>query len=148
MAIDLDAIAIAIAARFDPSIVTPPAGYADVASSSANPPNQIAALPAILVFADSGVLEQPGNSRHGEHLFRVQLLYSQGVDLELDGPALRKWATVLLYQLQAASQLGGTVADVVISAWRIRRLRWSGLDYSGLELDVRVHTTEGFTVVS
>lgn len=147
---DVDAIATALAGRFASGAVTPPAGYGNVRSSTADLPNQISATPAVLVFADSGVFATGNGTRTGESTYTVRFYFAPTLDGTREQAALRKWATVLVDQLRGAVQLGGLagVTRATVDAWSIGILRYGTVDYAGIELGVTVGTSEAWAAVA
>ena len=148
MAIDFDAIATALAARYAPGLMSPPSGLGALRLSTATLPQQVSVTPAVLVFPDSGTLEYGSSTRQGDALMKLQFLYSMGVDMARDSVALRKWLGVLLDQLRGAAQLGGIVASARVTGWRTVKITYGGDDFNGIELDVAVVTTEAWTATS
>jgi len=148
VALDFDAIAAALAARYAPGLMTPPSGLGAVRLSTADLPQQVTVTPAVLVFPDSGTLEYGSSTRQGDAVMRLQFLYSMGVDMKRDSIALRKWIGVLLDQLRGAAQLGGIVASARVTGWRTVKITYGGDDFNGIELDVAVVTTEAWTATA
>jgi hypothetical protein len=148
MALDFDAVAVALAARYAPGVMSPPAGQAALRLSTATMPQQVTVTPVILVFPDSGTFEYGSSTRQGDALFKLQFLYSMGVDMARDSVALRKWAGVLADQLRGAAQLGGIVASARVSGWRTVKITYGGDEFNGIELDVAIVTTEAWTATS
>jgi len=148
MAIDFDAIATALAARYAPGLMSPPSGLGALRLSTATLPQQVSVTPAVLVFPDSGTLEYGSSTRQGDALMKLQFLYSMGVDMPRDSVALRKWLGVLLDQLRGAAQLGGIVASARVTGWRTVKITYGGDDFNGIELDVAVVTTEAWTATA
>lgn len=146
---DFDAIAQALADRFDPGVTTPaaPAGLTDIRSSTADLPNAAPRCPAVLVFTDRG--EFPGDggghqTRIGVTTFRVQFLLRQGVDLARDESQLRRWLTVLVDRLKVSVTLGGLVSRCAIIGWTLGIIRYAGKAFSGIELTVMAVTSEAW----
>jgi len=148
MAIDFDAIATALAARYAPGLMSPPSGLGALRLSTATLPQQVSVTPAVLVFPDSGTLEYGSSTRQGDALMKLQFLYSMGVDMARDSVALRKWLGVLLDQLRGAAQLGGIVASARVTGWRTVKITYGGGDFNGIELDVAVVTIEAWTATA
>jgi hypothetical protein len=148
MAIDFDAIATALAARYAPGLMSPPSGLGALRLSTATLPQQVTVTPAILVFPDAGTFEYGASTRQGEAMFRLQFFYSMGVDMARDSVALRKWAGVLCDQLRGAAQLAGIVASARVSSWKTAKLTYAGDEFNGIELDVTIVTTEAWTATS
>jgi len=142
---DFDAIATALAARFAGGVATPaaPAGLTDVREATANLPNELGPLPAVLVFTDHGELGRVGNqTRIGVATFRVRFYLALGVDLARDEVQLRQWATVLVDRLKVATTLSGTVTRAAVMSWQIGAMRFGGQEFSGIELVVAAVTSE------
>jgi hypothetical protein len=144
----MDAITIALAARYAAAQVTPPTGYDNVKLSTADLPPEMTPLPTVLVYPDHGDFTdvERNGTRFGSHAFMVRFYYNQIGDIERDMKALRQWLTVLVDQLKAAAQLGGTASVVVarVETWQIGTLHYAGADYSGVELRVGIQTAEGW----
>ena len=146
---DFDAITIALALRFDPSTVTPPAGgYDNIRVSTGNLPNQMVPLPAVLVFPEAGEFRSYPGKRDSTHRFIVRFYYSQTGDLARDTVALRKWLAVLVDQLKLAAQLGGIVTLARVDSYEVGTFPYAGLDYSGIELSVSVVVNEPWAAVA
>lgn len=143
---DLDAISTALATRY--GLVSAPSGQASVRVSTSSLPQTVTMLPAILVFPDEGAFEYGASTRQAESRFKVQFLYSQGLDMARDSVGLRKWVQVLVDQLKGAAQLGGTVAAARVASWRTAKVTYAGEDFHGIELDVDVITTEPWSATS
>jgi hypothetical protein len=146
---DMDAIAVALALRFDPAAALPPAGYDPIRLSTGDLPGQMTPLPTVLVFPSSGSIGYPAaGDRAGEHVFLVRFYYSQTGDLERDMVALRRWLTVLLDRLLGAVQLAGVVHLAQIVGWTIGVFPYAGQEYTGIELAVSIGTNDHYTPIS
>jgi hypothetical protein len=143
-----EAIAAAIAGRFLAAQVTPPAGYANIRSSTANAPGAIGPTPAVVVSLDSFEFETGNSTRVGAQAFFVRFYFDQTSDLERTEPAIRKWVDVLIGQLKASVQLAGLVDRAVISAGKVGILAYGGVDYTGCELTVHTATSEGWVATA
>jgi hypothetical protein len=147
---DFAAIAAALAARYAPGApgVVTPTGARAIRSSTANLPNDMPATPAVLVLPDMGSMVQGNGSRLAGSDWMVRLHYDQvaGGSMDRDQVALLAWLGVLVDVLATDSDLGGTVTVARTVSWKVGILRWSQVDYSGLE--IRVHTvhSSGFAV--
>jgi hypothetical protein len=144
--VNFDAITTAIAARFAAAQVTPPTGLTNVRSSTGDGANNLSALPSVIVTPVSGAFDTGNGTRTAAHEFVVRFYLAQYAlgDVSRDLPRLRQWLTVLVDQLRASVQLGGTVTRAVITSWRLGVLTYAGSDYSGLEIGVRVVTDESW----
>jgi hypothetical protein len=143
-----EAIAAAIAGRFLAAQVTPPAGLANIRSSTANAPGAIGPTPAVVVSLDSFEFETGNSTRVGAVAFYVRFYFDQTSDLERTEPAIRKWVDVLIGQLKASVQLAGLVDRAVISAGKVGILAYGGVDYTGCELTVHTATSEGWVATA
>src|SRR5678815_689158 len=142
---DFDAVAVALAARFAPAAVSPPAGgYVNVRSSSAYPTAALGPLPCVLVVADEGDFISGNGKREAGSEWLVRFYFSQTGTPEKDQKALLKWLTVLVDQTKAAFQLGGTVASAPVMGYRVGLLRFGEQDYSGIELTVHTEVHEAW----
>lgn len=142
---DVDGIATAIAGRYVPAQVTPPGGLGNVRSATADLPNHLTALPAVLVFVDQGEFPGEGGghgTRLGRHRFKVRFYFSASRDLPRELNACRKWTSVLVDQLRTGMQLGGLVVAAAVVGYRIATLPYGGVDHTGVELDVMAQTSE------
>lgn len=147
MALDFDAIAAAIAARFAPGQVVPPGTLTNIRKATADLPQALGQMPVVLVFPDQGAMDTGAGTRAGLHEFIVRFYFGLTRNLARETNACRKWLSVLVDQLKTggAVQLGGLVANAEVATWRIGQLDYAGKTYSGIELRVRVTTTEGWT---
>ena len=110
---DFDAIGVALAARYAPAAVTPPAGgYVNIRSSSAYPTAALGPLPCVLVLPFEGTFESGNGKREGSLDWKVRFYFAQTGTPEKDAKALLKWLTVLVDQTKAAVQLDAAV-DIV-----------------------------------
>lgn len=148
---DIDAISEALAARFAPAQVTPPASLTNIRSSSADVPNQLGALPCVVVFWEESDFDHKVGvgSRFAVLGFKVRFYLEQTLDMERANDRLRRWATVLQDQLKISAQLAGTVNGWArVDGVRAGRLIYAEQPYVGLELDVSVTLTEGWAAVA
>lgn len=143
---DADAEATALAARFAPGVVTPPAGYTNIRTSTADLPQTITKVPIVLIFPDTGAFDTGGGSRAGLHRYLVRFYFGLARNLARETNGCRKWLTVLVNQLKTggAVQLSGVADNCEVADWRIGVLPYAGKDYSGIELGVNVTTSEGW----
>lgn len=144
--LDLDAIAVAIAHRFDPGVTTPPApvGLDDIRESTADLPNALGPLPAVLVFTERGTLKQGGQTRIGVSTYRIRFYLAEGIDLARDEVQLRKWATVLIRRFLVATTLAGAVDRIGVTSWTIGAMHYADTEYSGIELIADAVTSEAW----
>ena len=148
---DFDAIATAIAARYAPAQVTPPAGLGNVRVASTNLPNRLTVLPAVMVFPDQGTFPGEGGghgTRLGRSTFLVRFYFAVTKDLPRELNACRRWLTILVDQLKPSLQLGGIVVSAAVLSWRIVSMSYAGVAYTGIELGVSVQTSEPWSPTS
>lgn len=145
MTVDYNAVAAAIAARYAPAQVTPPAGLANVRVSTANLPNHLTMLPAVLVFLDAGELTPGNGTRLGEGVFLARFYLGAPKSLARDMVKLTKWLGVLVDQHGTGLQLGGLVVAVRTRGWKVGMMDYNGVTFSGIELRLQVVTSEPWT---
>ncbi len=145
---DFDAIAVALAARFAPAQVTAPTGYDPITISSGDLPESMYPTPCVLTFPETGTFRYFPSKRDSTHIFTVRFYFNQTGDLERDMIALRRWLTVLVYQLKVATQLGGIVTGARVMTWKMGTLTYASTQFSGLELGVEVSVNEGWVAVA
>jgi hypothetical protein len=142
----LDGACQALAARM--AITPAPAGYDAIRLGTADLPNQMVPLPAVLVFPDDGEYETGNGTRTGSHGITVRFYYNQSGDLPRDTAALRAWHDALSVQLRDAAQLGGIVTSAAITGYKLGSMSYAGSDYSGIEYKVRVIISEAWSAAS
>lgn len=144
---DVNGISTALAARFAPAQVTPPAGLTNIRKSTADLPQGLTQMPIVLVFPDSGAFDTGGGSRAGLHRFVVRFYFGLARNLARETNGCRKWLTVLADQLKTggAVQLGGLADNCELADWHIGRLDYMNKTYAGIELGVNVTTSENWT---
>lgn len=143
-------IADGLADRFDPSVVTPPAGLKNITTSTAQPPNAIGNTPYVIVWPQSGEVTYTGGMVQGEHEFQVTFYYAKNeADIPREYTALEKWLGVLLRQLEGASKLGlgsSGVMKALPLRWEIGTAVYGGITYEAIILTVHVWTEEAATL--
>lgn len=142
------AIASALAARFAAGAMTAPTGYDAVRVSTALLPNQLPPLPCVLVLPDTGSFDTGNGTRMAASDFLVRFYYSQAGDLARDSAALLAWLGVLVDQLKAAVQLGGLVDRATVEGWTVGLMTYADQPYSGIELRVRVITSDAWAATA
>lgn len=142
---DLDAIGEAIALRYTPANLTPPAGLPAIRSATADLPNQLGALPLVLIFPEGGELNPGNGTRPGRHTFLARLYLAETNDWPRHSKALRRWATKLLDVHGTVAALGGAVVIVRSVAWSIGSMRYEPDTYAGVEVRLEVITSESWT---
>jgi hypothetical protein len=144
-------IADALAARYAPGIVTPPAGLKNITASTARPPNNIPNTPFVIAWAQEGDVGPYGGGQvSGEHRFAVCFYYSKAeADIPREYIALQSWVGVLLGQLHGQTQLGlgALVPEAAVQKWEIGTAVYAGTTYEAITLTVRVKTRESVTLV-
>jgi hypothetical protein len=146
MTLDTYAIATAIAARYAPGVMAPPAGLPPIRQATASPPNGITKTPLVLVIPDSGEVEHiGGGTRRMTHVWLVRFYLALSTDLARDYVALEKWTAKLLDAHLAGIALGGLVTAVRTKSYRVGSMRYGAKDYEGIELRVEAVTTEAWS---
>jgi hypothetical protein len=143
-------ISQAIAARFAPGLVTPPAGMQNIRSSTAGDPARpiqaMPPLPAMIVTPIRGQRDLSRNTtRIFDHFFEARFYYAQSGDMARDLAALNKWATVLVDQLRGAVQFAGTIPYVTrasVDGYHVGYLKFADKDYGAIIFDIGVQTSE------
>ena len=131
-------MAVAIAARYAPAQVTPPTGYDNIRTATADAPGNIVA-PCVIVFPATGTFDPGNGTRIGDSDWLVRFYYETAADLPRQLTALRKWLSVLVDQHLLSMQLGGVVVSVRTMGWNVGVLSYGEQDWAGIEL--RVHCT-------
>ena len=143
---DVHAIATAIAGRFSAANVTPPSGYADIALSTAELPNAITSLPAVLVFPPDGTWSfNAGAARVGDLRFDVRVYLGPMMDNGRNAEMVNKWHSVLIEQLIGNLALGQATNGVThsfITGSNSGMIEYADINYVGLEFEVTVHLVE------
>ena len=146
---DFTAIAAALAARYAPGALTAPTGYDTIRLSTYTPAEAMLPLPCVLVFApESGEFATGNGTRTGTHDWVVRFYYDQAGDLARQAAALLAWAPVLFDQLRAAVTLSGTAISARLASYRIGYMQYAGDDYAGIEMRVRVQTSEAWAATA
>lgn len=151
---DFAAIGAAIAARYAPGTLATPAGEVAIRSSTNKPPDQLGALPLVLIVPAEGSFGTGAKgvggrhgTREGEHWYLAQLFAAQVPDSDLGRAmgSLQAWLTVLVDVHVAQLALGGLVVAVRTISWRVGILRYMGVSYAGVELRLQVVTAEAWS---
>lgn len=144
---DIHAIATAIAGRFAAGNVTAPSGYPNIASSTAEPPDAITSLPAVVVYPPQGSWSYTaGSARTGDLSYPVRIFLGTMHDTPRGATLVNKWHSVLLEQLMgqlALGQASNGVTHSFITSSQAGTLRYADIEYYGVELTVNVHLVEG-----
>ncbi len=139
-------LADALAARFAPAAVTPPTGYKNITSSTAQPPNNIPNTPFVIAWPDHGEFTWiPGNLK-GTHEYLVTFYYSKSEgDIVREYKALEEWLGILIAQIATASMLGLGGSGVLKAEpmrWEIGKSVFAGDTYEVITLTVDISTSE------
>jgi len=142
---DYLAIGDAVAARFAPGVVTPPAGQPNIRLSTARPPNAIPTSPFVVVLIlgtedtwSSGIL-------YGQAQLRVRFHRAKHeADVPREWSALEAWLGVLRGQIFGQWKVGQApvVSKVLIARWTINLLTYAGIEYDGIEGEGTIWTEE------
>jgi len=148
MALDMLGVADALAARYASAVVTPPTGYTNIRGSTARTPNNIPALPFVIVELPQGPLTYQSGRRLGTHTFEVFFLYSRASgDVPRDKVAMLSWLSVLLDQLHAQVKLGLTsVMKALVTTYASVNATYAGQDYYAWQITVQVWTEDSVTL--
>lgn len=152
----IDTIAAAIADRYSAANMPPPGGaptLLPVRMSSADLPNRLTKLPAVLVFVDSGILGAggpPTQARLSVLTYFVRFYLDKRKDLPRETNAIRRWLPTLVGQLQGSVQLGGLsgVARCWTDSYRVGTMQYQRADYAGAEIVVKVKTSIAWAAVA
>jgi hypothetical protein len=143
---DFTAAATALAARYASAQMTAPTGYKAVQLSTFTPPEALPPLPCVFVFApESGSYDTRNGTRTGGHDFMVRFYYDQAGDMARQAAALLKWMPVLFDQLRTSVSLSSTVVTARLESYKTGYITYAGLDYAGVEMTVRVVTSEDWS---
>ena len=142
-------IADALAARYAPGLVTPPAGRKNITAATARPPNAIPNTPFVVAWADSGEVTFPPGVMLGEHEFKVTFYYSKSeADIPREYAALLDWVGILLAQLAGQTKLGVVgVKKAIPMHWEIGMARYADIMYEAITITVHVWTEDNVTMV-
>lgn len=141
-------IADALAARYAPGLVTPPAGRKNITAATARPPNNLPNTPFVIAWADNGdVTFTPGQMK-GEHEFKVVFAYSKSeADIPREYAALLDWVGILLAQLNGQMMLGVVgVMKAIPLRWEIGTMVYGGVTYEAITITVHVWTEDSVTL--
>lgn len=152
MAVDMLAIADAVAARF--ALITPPTGEPAIVGATARLPNGIPATPYIIVLPPSGEMGMsegfPSARIRDVHNFDVYLLLNKASgDLPTDLERVYKWWFPMRYATYSQLKLG--LAPIVMKAAVTGDYEFDSFDYEGQgyhawRFEVRVWTEDTATV--
>ena len=142
-------IADALAARYAPGLVTPPAGRKNITAATARPPNAIPNTPFVVAWADSGEVTFPPGLMLGEHEFKVTFYYSKSeADIPREYASLLDWVGILLAQLAGQTKLGVVgVKKAIPMHWEIGMARYADIMYEAITITVHVWTEDSVTMV-
>lgn len=149
---DFSGDADAIAARFASGTLTPPAGEEAVQVATAEPPNALGDLPAVIVGLSAGELDTGNGSRKGAIEYVARFYLAETADLPREGRRLLKWATVLLDALKGSAQLAGrpNVAVVKVAGFTIPPdgMLYAEKRHAGIEIRIHAVTSESWLAVA
>jgi hypothetical protein len=158
MSLDFDAIAEGLAARYrnitTPTLTVAPTTTPDIPpirSATSNIPNNLPALPIVLVYLREGTVTGPmGGYIKGEHDFDVQFLASRADgDLARRVRVLKAWLGPLLDATYGNLNLDVTgVTKALPTDWVFDVYEYGGTDYEGFVITVRVWTEHVVTVAA
>lgn len=143
MAISLDAIASAVAAKYEG--LTPPTGLTPIRSSTSDLPDAITVTPCVLVMPADGEFRSGNGGREGHHQWLVRFYLEKSANLPRQMNRSRKWLDVLIYVHLTGIQLGGLVAVCRLDSWSVGDMDYAGQSYAGIELGVSTTTSEAWS---
>lgn len=150
MAVDMPAILDAVAARFDPANVIPPAGYGNIRLSTARLPNQMGPLPCVFVFLVGGSFEALRSQRRDSHHEVVIRFYlGQGMDIPRETAAYNAWAPVLTQQLRLMPMIvaeWGETTRAQITDYSVGKVTYAQQEYSCIELTADLFLNEAWSL--
>lgn len=144
---DYLALGTALAYRYDPAVITPPTGYANIVASTATPPNALPRTPYVVVYPNKGtIVVQAGGVYGRPQEYLVNFYYAKAeADLPRETRALQSWLGVLLAATYPAMTLGytdGTVLKAIPVEWTIGELIYAGVSYDGITITIHIFTEE------
>lgn len=155
----------ALAARYQPSVVTAPAGEGPIqrvgvgtlaTHGAQNRPVVLSRFPCILIVPAGGRFENSsgaadgggGGLRVNHSDWTVRFFYRLWPDPTVHPAALQAWLSQLVNLPHVtAAQLGNTVDRVAVESWAIPPdgLLYAGTRYEGIELAVHIRSSESWT---
>jgi len=143
---DINAIASAVATRFQAELIIPPSGYSDPGVATHLLPDAITSTPTVVVFPPEGEFSYAVQKRSGNLEFPVRFYIADTADLPRATQTMYDWAGTLIDRLQTSYDLNQspTVTHAVISNITFGKLNYADEEYTGIEMLVRVHTEEPF----
>lgn len=148
MALDIDAIAEALALRY--ASLTPPTDEPAIRGSTSHPPNALSGTPYVVVWTTGGeVTYGGGGERKGQTEFDVRLYLDIVGDLPRQMARTQKWIGVLLDATHGATKLtlAPTVDKSIPTSWTVGVFEYADKFYEGISVMVRVWTTDTVTLV-
>lgn len=149
---DVQAIAQALALRYDPSNVTAPSGLVNIRLSTERLPDAILKPPTVLVFPPEEQFAYTPGSRQSVQDWPIRFYEAQVTGPGRTVERLYLWRSVLIGQLLPNTLLGqsgdGGVAWAAIVSARIGTLTYGEVDFQGIDMVARVRLAEGITPVA
>lgn len=144
---DFQAIASAIADRFNAAAITPPSGYNDPGTAVYKLPTAITTTPTAVVFPPEGEFSYAAHKRSGNLLFPVRWYIGDTSDLPRATDEMYAWAGTLIDQLEGSFDLdlSATVTHAVVQGVTFGKFEYADKEYTGIEVPVLVHLEEAFT---
>jgi len=150
---DFNAIASAVATRFNSSNVTAPSGETNVRAATHQLPQGIVVEPTVLVFPpEPGAISLTYNAGalSGVAVYPVRFYLWRIRDESRNSVLCLKWLGSLYAQLQGKVQLdlSAYVAHALIRNLGVGRLSYGGVEFEGIELEAEVHFWEALNAVA
>jgi hypothetical protein len=146
--VDYSAIASAVATRFLAAAITPPSGYTDPGTAVWQLPTAITTTPMAVVFPPEGEFSYASFRRTGNLDFPVRWYIADTADLPRATREMYAWTGVLMDQLEPQfdlDQSSNGVTHAVITNVRFGKLDYAGQEYTGIEMNVRVHLEQAIS---
>lgn len=150
--VDYEAIGAAIAARF--AGTTAPTGEDAIALCTNEPPNQLGATPALVVFppSEADIEWGPGSTLYSTQLWPVRFYRTQGPNYGVRMAALAKWRKALLQRVVGQIQLGlhgsGGVDWAELRSINVVEAEYAATAYDCLDMVVAVRVRQQVTAAA
>jgi len=144
---NISGISEALATRFAAAAITPPTGYNEPVTATHLLPNAITTTPIALVFPPVAEFSYSGHKRSGDLDYTIRWYIANTADKPRAAAALYAWYDVLVEMLEASFDLDATASGVthaVVTGARAGPAEYAEKEYVTVELDVTVHTEQGF----
>jgi hypothetical protein len=151
MSVDFNAIAVALAVRFGPTVVSAPSGETNVTQATSALPAAITDEPVVLVFPPTSVqLGYTTGTRSGVATYPVRFYIYKVRDEPRNATLINKWIGALYAQLDGQVHLGlsSYVTHAVVTGIQAGPLTYGGIEFHGIELTAEVHVWEALSATA